>query len=539
MSKETIHSSDEKVWSDVESNTLVVSDDDALMKATGKVGELKRVYNFWTLCAYQIMIMCSWSCNIILYGTVFDLGGPMALVYGTIVVAVGQTILMCSIAEFSSIWPTAGGQQYYTQALATGKMRPFLSYVVGWAVLFGEISMGSSCSLNSASIIRSFVEVTHPDYVWPSWMTWLVYSIFLIAPYLQNYFPKHLPAMNVLGAVWTVGGGLAWAASFLALAPKQNADFVFKLFLNNSGYESDGWVFIMSLYTPIFGLYGTDGLLHLLEETKNPSYVAPRAVVWSMIFCSLTSWASVLVILFCAGDWEAYMSGSQPYMNWFMDILGSTYGGGMFCAVVTMGINYLVIVGTNTAASRLAWSMARDAALPFSSYFSKISTKFDIPLRALTGVLVIDLLLGLIVLGSDYGFQAVVSCGGICFQVGYAIPIVTLLIRGRKILPPHPNFDLGRFGYAVNIISVAWSALIIVMLFFPMYLPVNLSNLGNMNWSTVVIGAIIVLPGIYWITHARHVYIKEGDSVLVGEGAGPVVEGISRSDTNTAAEAKN
>ena len=182
---------------------------------------------------------------------------------------------MCSIAEFSSIWPTAGGQQYYTQALATGKMRPFLSYVVGWAVLFGEISMGSSCSLNSASIIRSFVEVTHPDYVWPSYMTWLVYSIFLIAPYLQNYFPRQLPAMNVLGAVWTVGGGLAWAASFLALAPKQNADFVFKLFLNNSGYGSNGWVFIMSLYTPIFGLYGTDGLLHLLEETKNPSYVAP------------------------------------------------------------------------------------------------------------------------------------------------------------------------------------------------------------------------------------------------------------------------
>jgi hypothetical protein len=42
MSKETIHSSDEKVWSDVEKNTLVVSDDDALMRATGKVGELKR-----------------------------------------------------------------------------------------------------------------------------------------------------------------------------------------------------------------------------------------------------------------------------------------------------------------------------------------------------------------------------------------------------------------------------------------------------------------------------------------------------------------
>ena len=108
--------------------------------------------------------------------------------------------------------------------------------------------------------------------------------------------------------------------------------------------------------------------------------------------------------------------------------------------------------------------MARDTAFPFSSWFAKISDRFDIPLRTLTGVLVIDLILGLIVLGSDYGFQAVVSCGGICFQIGYTVPIVVLLIRGRKVLPPHPNFDLGRFGYAINIISVCWSSLIIVML---------------------------------------------------------------------------
>jgi choline transport protein len=200
-----------------------------------------------------------------------------------------------------------------------------------------------------------------------------------------------------------------------------------------------------------------------------------------MVFCSLTSWASVLVILFCAGDWQTYLTGSQPYMNWFMDILGSTWGGGMFCAILNMGINvsvfytfpfkdradglqYLVIVGTNTAASRLAWSMARDKAFPFSSWFARISDRFDIPLRTLTGVLVIDLLLGLIVLGSDYGFQSIVSCSGICFQIGYAVPIATVLIRGRKVLPPHPNFDLGRFGYAINCISVAWSLLIIMML---------------------------------------------------------------------------
>jgi choline transport protein len=68
-----------------------------------------------------------------------------------------------------------------------------------------------------------------------------------------------------------------------------------------------------------------------------------------------------------------------------------------------------------------------------------------------------------------------------------------------------------------------------------MYLPVNLANIGNMNWSIVVIGAIILLPGIYWITHARHVYIKE-DSALKSEPT--VVEGIPQTPTNRSVEMK-
>jgi len=42
MTKQQIQSSDEKVWSDVENNSEMVSDDDALLRSTGKVGELKR-----------------------------------------------------------------------------------------------------------------------------------------------------------------------------------------------------------------------------------------------------------------------------------------------------------------------------------------------------------------------------------------------------------------------------------------------------------------------------------------------------------------
>lgn len=33
------------------------------------------------------------------------------------------------------------------------------------------------------------------------------------------------------------------------------------------------------------------------------------------------------------------MLASQPYMNWWMDILGSVYGGGVFCALIMIGLN--------------------------------------------------------------------------------------------------------------------------------------------------------------------------------------------------------
>lgn len=40
-------------------------------------------------------------------------------------------------------------------------------------------------------------------------------------------------------------------------------------------------------------------------------------------------------------------------------------------------------MGLNTAASRLAWGMARDHALPFSSVFVRINHKLETPLNTL------------------------------------------------------------------------------------------------------------------------------------------------------------
>lgn len=142
-------------------------------------------------------------------------------------------------------------------------------------------------------------------------------------------------------------------------------------------------------------------------------------------------------------------------MSWWIDVTGSLYGGGLFCALVMIGINFFVIVGTNSAGSRIVWSMARDKAFPYSEYLAQVSPRLGIPLRAIGFVVVIDLILGmpihihramffqmqfgfestlifnrylgLIVLGSDLAFQSIISGGGLMLQVSYLVPV--LIVR--------------------------------------------------------------------------------------------------------------
>lgn len=181
-------------------------------------------------------------------------------------VAIGQTLLMMSLAEYCSLWPTAGGQQYYIQALSSGKLRPILSYLVGWMVMVGEISTGSSCALNSAQLVASFVQITYPDLRWHSWETWLLYCAFVVVPMAYSFKQSWLPYLNIVGGAWTILGGVAWAVVFGVMAPKHDAKFIFTKFINNTGYSSNGWVFIMSFYNSLYGLYGTDGTMHLVRN---------------------------------------------------------------------------------------------------------------------------------------------------------------------------------------------------------------------------------------------------------------------------------
>ncbi|GAB7355648.1 hypothetical protein MBLNU459_g6363t2 [Dothideomycetes sp. NU459] len=440
---------------------------------------------------------------------------------------------MASLAEYCALWPSAGGQQFYTQIVAPPSCRRFLSYVVGWTILVGEVTTTAACALNSAQITAAFLEVTHPDIIWKvshdatnynlssvltfeqPYMTYLVYVAFLILPFFFNLVPKLLPRIQYFGAVFNIGCAVIWAAVFLAMAPKTDAEFIFTKFINSTGWNSNAWVFVLSMYIPIWGLCGTDSVMHLAEEMKNPSRDGPRVMVWAMIWTGVTAWVSAIIMCYTVGpDWADALNASSAYLTWFMNVTGSVYGGGVFCAIAMMGLNFLIVMNLYASGSRVVFSMARDKAFPYSDYLAHISTRFTIPLRGMFAFAIATALVGLLVLGSDLAFYAIISGGGIALQLSYCVPILCVICRGRGILPNYrPNWDLGRFGYAINITSILWSIVTLLFYIFPQYLPVE-GDIQNMNWAIAMLGLVIAFAGIYWFCKGRKDYVLNSHPVV-------------------------
>lgn len=143
------------------------------------------------------------------------------------------------------------------------------------------------------------------------------------------------------------------------------------------------------------------------------------------------------------------------------------------------------------AASRATWSFARDKAIPFHRTFSQVNHSLsDVPLNAHILSTTIQLLLGLIYLGSSAAFNAFVGVAVICLGASYTMPVAISLAQGRKKMVDAP-YSLGKWGPALNVIAVLWTLFEIVLFSMPAVIPVT-----QVSMSTL---AFVLADVIEWL----------------------------------------
>jgi hypothetical protein len=128
----------------------------------------------------------------------------------------------------------------------------------------------------------------------------------------------------------------------------------------------------------------------------------------------------------------------------------------------------------------VAWAFARDKAIPFHSIWAKVN-KDQTPINALLLLTLIEMLLGLINLGSTTAFTAFASVGTISLAAAYALPVAVSMSQGRRAVSTARFGWPSALGWLVNALTIVWVLFQLILFSMPAALPVTLLT---MNWCS-------------------------------------------------------
>lgn len=288
-----------------------------------------------------------------------------------------------------------------------------------------------------------------------------------------------------------------------------------------------GWAFFVGLLQAAYTLTGYGMVAAMCEEVQSPEREVPKAIVLSVAAAGVTGVVYLVPLLFVLPDVELLLSvaNGQPIGLLFKTVTGSA-SGGFGLLFLILGILFFAGTGALTAASRCTYAFARDGAIPGSRLWRRIDDRFQIPLWGLVLSTTVDCLLGLIYFGSSAAFNSFTGVATICLSTSYGLPILVSVLRGRKHVK-NSTFSLGKFGFAINILTICWICLAVVLFCMPVSLPVEAAT---MNYASVVFAGFATISVVWYFIRGR----KDFNGPPVPVDADPLDIGVARGEVSVA-----
>jgi choline transport protein len=124
-------------------------------------------------------------------------------------------------------------------------------------------------------VVLALYALYHPDLVIQTWQTFLIYQLLnLLTAGVVLFGNKIIPALNRFSLFYLQIGWLVVLVTVVACAPAhQTPEFVFRTWMNSTGWKNNFICFITGLVNPLYSLGGLDGVTHITEEMPNVSYL--------------------------------------------------------------------------------------------------------------------------------------------------------------------------------------------------------------------------------------------------------------------------
>ncbi|CAG8332358.1 unnamed protein product [Penicillium salamii] len=481
-------------------------DEMRLETALGHKQELSRHFSLWSLTSLGIIIANSWASTGGTIVAALQNGGPMAVLYGLILVSVFYTAISASLAELASSMPSAGGVYYWSSVLSRTKGRKtgfFTGYLNACAWLLSASSMSSILGNEAVAMYL----LKHPTIEWHPWQVFIVFQIVnwscCAIVCLGNRF---IPLINRIALILSMCG-LVTTVIVLAVMPKQHASSsqVWTKYHNMTGGWSDGVCFMTGLLNAAFAVGVPDCISHLSEEVPKPEVKVPQGIMLQMLTAFTTSFVYLIALFYSIQDLDAVFAsniGVFPTAEIYRQATGSNAGAIGLIAVLFLA-TFPTLIGTFMTGGRMWWSLARDNATPFASYFAQVHPTLNCPVRATVAMSAIVTCLGCIYIGSTTAFQALISSFIVLSSLSYFGAICPHVLSGRRNMVPGPFYMGQKLGMVVNVVSLIYILVTVVFFCFPFVLP---ATVHNMNYTSVITVGLMALTAVWWMARGRRQY---------------------------------
>ncbi|KAK4497737.1 hypothetical protein PRZ48_010390 [Zasmidium cellare] len=491
-------------------------EDELLLAQIGYKQELRREFDRWSTKSYAISILGVLGSQPATYGVPISVGGPATAVWAWLIGSVMAYVIASSVAELVSAYPTAGGMYFVTKHVVPKKHVAIWAWVVGWCNLLGQAAGVASLAYTIGQMLLALVsmntEFSDGSYAFsptPAMIVGVAIAMLIIFGTVCSLTTRGLHRIILWFAPINIFATIGICAAILRLTDdKRNASFVFTDFRDGSGWGSTGFSFLLGFLNVAWVMTDYDGTTHMSEETHDASVEGPLAIRIAVASSGLLGLMLNISLTFCLPvDYMETIVGSPtgfPVAQIFLNAGGKAGGSAMLFFVVLVQI--FTGASAMLANARMVYAFARDEALPFSSFWSKINKHTHTPVNAVWFVVGFCICLNFIGFGSTETITAIFNLCAPCLDLSYiAVIFARLWYAGRDDVEPFRpgKYELGWKSKPLNILAIAWVCFISVILFFPTSVPITATN---MNYAIVVAAFVGVFSLGWWWAGARRKY---------------------------------
>ncbi|KAJ5156007.1 hypothetical protein N7492_008810 [Penicillium capsulatum] len=489
----------------------IQDDDELLLARIGYKQELRREFSKWSTVSYAISILGVLGSVPATFGSPLAAGGPATAVWCWLI---GSCMAMCigsSVAELVSAYPTAGGMYFVTKHVVPPDQVPIFSWIQGWCNLLGQTAGVSSVAYTVSQMLLACVsmnsDLVDGRYSYsPTALQTVLVSIGILCTLgiICSLTTKTLHRIILWFAPINISATICICIALLYLTPdKQPASWVFTHFTDGSGWGSKVFSFFLGFLSVAWTMTDYDGTTHMSEETHDAAVRGPVAIKTAVLVSGAFGWLLTVCMCFCLTEFDDILNSPTglPAAQIFLNA-GGKRGGTVMWAFAIL-VQFFTGCSAMLADTRMAYAFARDNALPFSDFLSRVNPYTQTPVNAVWFVVFFSIGLNCIAIGSTETATAIFNVTAPALDLSYVSVILAHQLYKSKVKFIEGPFTLGKWGAPINYVAVIWVLFISIILFFPPQVPVTGAN---MNYAICVAAFIAVFALVWWWVAARGKY---------------------------------